>query len=363
MRTSVTPPCAWRPLCAVAMESGHSRRTDDSPTTTSDTKYDWVPYTPGHRKRNGFIANYETCVAERKRFSGTKWSKPVAYALQSDAFACGVNRSQTLQYNINAYLILQAFMELIGETGELSTMHERWVDFDRTKSRVEDKRKLLEPLAAHSAKRDAFIEVYDALVRQVVIPQIVKAQESALPSTSLPINIVHYASFPCVRVQQPSDFHTIRAHVDSMYGHGPCSVNCWLPLTELDTTGGNSLFVESFPGAEDFEPIQVKVGQIKLFDGASCSHFTVANTSNKTRVSLDFRVVVDDLFRFTENNDESIKSIKTNANDVDESLHYRVGGYFSSAQLNRETGEWKRVTSGKPCIKHGFPHSNKEEVG
>ena len=41
---------------------------------------------------------------------------------------------------------------------------------------------------------------------------------------------------------------------------------------------------------------------------------------------------------------------------------YHVGGYFSSAELCGESKKWKQVTQGAPCVKHGFPHENKEVV-
>ena len=65
--------------------------------------------------------------------------------------------------------------------------------------------------------------------------------------------------------------------------------NCWLPLTR--TFGANSLHIESSPGAEDFEPFDMRPGQIAVFDGTACAHYTLANTTERTRVSLDFRVV------------------------------------------------------------------------
>ena len=129
-----------------------------------------------------------------------------------------------------------------------------------------------------------------------------------------------------------------------MYGHGPCSVNCWLPLTKLDARGTNSLHVESAPGREDFQPIRVDVGEIRVFDGSACAHYTVANACDETRVSLDFRVVSEALFVF---------------DDAERTTRYRVGGYFSAAQADAR-GVFRRVARGAPCVKHGFPHSDEE---
>ena len=238
---------------------------DTEATTSDDEKHDWVPYPPGHRKRAGFLRNYLTCVSQRELFSQTVWSPSVAFALRSHAFGDGTRRAETLQYDITKHPILKDFVDVLGETETLSSLHLRWPGFDdRKQTRVEDKHLLLQPLTHDSHARNTFQETYDTLVREVVIPAVVKAQQYAVDATALPIKQVYYASFPCVRVQQPSDFHTIRVHCDSMYGHGPCSVNCWLPLTELEQSGVNSLFVESFPGAKDFTPILCEVGEVSI---------------------------------------------------------------------------------------------------
>ena len=82
----------------------------------------------------------------------------------------------------------------------------------------------------------------------------------------------------------------------------------------------------------------------------------MANTSDKTRVSLDFRVVLEPLFTYESHKDLGI------SDQSDESRQYHVGGYFSSAELCEESKKWKQVTKGAPCVKHGFPHENKEVV-
>ena len=53
-----------------------------------------------------------------------------------------------------------------------------------------------------------------------------------------------------------------------MRGSREGSINCWLPLTR--TFGANSLHIESSPGAEDFEPFDMRPGQIAVFDGTAC---------------------------------------------------------------------------------------------
>ena len=65
--------------------------------------------------------------------------------------------------------------------------------------------------AVPSAARTAFADAYDRLFLRVVAPAVA----AAMPGETRLL----YAAFPCVRIQQPCDFHTIRCHVDSMYCH------------------------------------------------------------------------------------------------------------------------------------------------
>jgi hypothetical protein len=275
----------------------------------------------------------------------------------------------TLRYDPSEYPLLDAFCDLVGER-HLATVHERWRAHDRGQSHLEEKRALLAPLAVPSAKRDHFEEVYDRLVREVVLPAIAERQRKHLArhdarhanDDDAEVTCTRrylYAAFPCARVQQPSSLHTIRCHVDSMYGHGPCSVNCWLPLTKLDARGTNSLHVESAPGKEDFQPIRVDVGEIRVFDGSACAHYTVANACDETRVSLDFRVVSEALFVY-DDAERTTASLKEKNVKVGNKTRYRLGGYFSAAQADA-FGAFRRVARGAPCVKHGFPHSDEEK--
>ena len=51
--------------------------------------------------------------------------------------------------------------------------------------------------------------------------------------------------------------------------------------------------MESTPGKEDWHTIEAEYGSVKWFYGAQCSHFTSGNMTDSTRVSLDFRVIID----------------------------------------------------------------------
>jgi len=317
--------------------------------STSGRDWSWVPYPEGHRKRRGFIANYLDAVKDRESATErARYSDAVTKALDGEAFA-ELRRGATVSFDPSDHDLSDAFLDLIDTSGLvggdddacLSRLHERLPDFDRGKSHLEDKARLLAPLARPGPRRDRFQNAYDRLMLEVVAPHFARG----LPAETKLL----YASFPCVRIQQPCDFHTIRAHVDTMYLHPHGSLNAWLPLTT--TRGANSLHVESEPGREDFAPIELSLGELAIFDGARCSHFTVANTSDETRVSLDFRVVPGCAY----DPDANISRVKGTGAQC-----YNVGGYYSVAEkIGRD---WIKTIAGTPSVRHGFPHTNPETV-
>lgn len=79
-------------------------------------------------------------------------------------------------------------------------------------------------------------------------------------------------------------------HCDEDYHHQPSEINFWMPLSEhvFDT---NTLWVESTPMYGDFHPLDLQYGECYSGYLNKCRHYTKANDSNTTRLSLDFRVV------------------------------------------------------------------------
>jgi hypothetical protein len=94
-----------------------------------------------------------------------------------------------------------------------------------------------------------------------------------------------------MRIVRPGEF-SIGPHCDAYYGFSQANINFYVPLTKI--SGTNSLILESEPGKEDWHTIELEYGGIKRFYGAQCSHFTPENTTDDTRVSLDFRIICDE---------------------------------------------------------------------
>ena len=144
---------------------------------------------------------------------------------------------------------------------------------------------------------DGFLRAFDALVTQVVLPQmkqwLVTADAGAY-SHDAPVRFF-YQRPPTLRLQRGPSDRAIQRHRDAQYGHQAGELNFWMPLSPLARTN-TTLWVESAPDADDFHPLLVDVGQIGVFHGTSCRHYVPPNASRFTRVSLDFRVGVEGCF-------------------------------------------------------------------
>ena len=141
-------------------------------------------------------------------------------------------------------------------------------------------------LFSFARDRHRFQQAYDEFVRSVCCPFVASMSND-------PLDELYYQSFPCVRALRPGDF-SIGPHADCNYGHHPCSINFYIPLTKIE--GSASLFLESRPGSEDWHPIEGEYGMVKRFAGAICTHWTAENNTDFTRVSLDFRIIPGSMF-------------------------------------------------------------------
>lgn len=130
----------------------------------------------------------------------------------------------------------------------------------------------------------AWVEAYRHFIQDVVAPLV-----------GDPLGVVFQCP-PTVRCQLPSSRPLGQQHRDDQYeGHQGEEINFWLPLTRV--WGNNTLHVESSPGKADFRPLELQYGEFFRFDGGQCEHFTKANDTGSTRVSLDFRVIPRSVWR------------------------------------------------------------------
>jgi hypothetical protein len=124
-----------------------------------------------------------------------------------------------------------------------------------------------------------------------------------------------YQKIPTFRVQLGDGNVSVGEwHRDRAYNHGIDETNFWLPF--VDTNSLNTLWSESREGREDFRAYEVDYGEILVFDGSNCQHGSKENHSGMTRVSVDFRLVPENLFKPSPSG-----SINTNSK-------FEIGEYF-----------------------------------
>jgi hypothetical protein len=188
-------------------------------------------------------------------------------------------------FDVETYPLDRILAETLG-AADLSLLHT---------SEIQDKNTLLKPLLDRTS-REPFHKCYDNFVTQFCIPLLhsVGVTERLFTNTTSikdPQQMCYrYQAFPCIRVVRPGEF-SIGPHCDIVYGLSLANINFHIPLTPV--YGTNPLFIESHPGREDWHPLLTKtVGLGFIFDGARCIHFTLENTTDHTRVSLDFRISI-----------------------------------------------------------------------
>ncbi len=119
---------------------------------------------------------------------------------------------------------------------------------------------------------------------------------------------------PTLRVHIPDNLSVGSYHTDSDYGHPSEEINFWLPFNESKNSA--ALWVESEPNKGDFKPINVKYGEILIFD-SRLNHGTEVNKEKYTRLSMDFRIIKKKKFK-NYNSKSPLNKIK-----------FSMGNYFS----------------------------------
>lgn len=203
-----------------------------------------------------------------------------------------------IQYNTNKFPFQEAIQNIL-EVSDLSSLHklEHYDKFVREKdqSTIWHKR-------YYSKYKAEFEQLYIGLLEEI--------------KENFEYSRIIYQSIPTFRVQLGNgNLGVGEWHKDREYNHGVAEVNFWLPF--MDTNEVNSVWMESKENKEDYAPHTVKYGEILVFNGANILHGNKENTSDKTRTSIDFRLVDPD--KFTPSKAGSINTKTT----------FDIGGYFN----------------------------------
>ena len=232
---------------------------------TSNTSH--IPYDPFPLElRNVIEPQLRNATKKRqdalnaiKLATGTTLYDDIMSRFKSNKFS----EEGTFDFDTQAFLLRVKFLQSCSLSPEfdLSRLHEC------TEPNFKDNM-----LFSFARERHHFQQVYDEFVRSVCCHNVASLSDES-------IDEVYYQSFPCLRVVRPGDF-SIGPHADCAYGHHPCTINFYIPLTKIE--GSASLFLESRPGSEDWRPIEGNYGIVKHFAGAICAHWTPENYTDFT---------------------------------------------------------------------------------
>ena len=208
-------------------------------------------------------------------------------------------KTQLLDYDVNRY----PFPALVGECLRAERLDEihQGVEYElltRERDQSTEFHKRFYGIGEH------FFAVYRQFLGDVVRPFIGED--------------VIYQRVPTFRVHLPNNVAVGEFHRDRDYSHGEGEANFWLPVTRAWDT--NTVWIESDDGAGDFRPWPCDVGQVLIFDGVNLAHGNKQNTTGKTRVSFDFRLIPKSQFR------------PRRAKTVNTGLEFSLGGYFEELE-------------------------------
>ncbi len=129
-------------------------------------------------------------------------------------------------------------------------------------------------------------------------------------------------AIPCYRFGLPNNRWVGGFHHDSDFGHSGWELNAICAFTTAHNTA--ALQVEKEIGNSDFEPLQLKAGDVVMFDHIERLHGCVPNREDHSVASIDFRFVPE---RFA---DDAFKYAKKSINTKTPML---PGGYFSKEPI------------------------------
>lgn len=124
-----------------------------------------------------------------------------------------------------------------------------------------------------------------------------------------------YQKRPTFRIQLPNNKSVGEFHRDYDYNHQLGEINFVVGLTEMQNT--TAIWSESIPGLGDVHPMNMQKGHFLAFNGNMCSHGNKINTTKKTRISFDFRVISEEFYKSDFNKKSTGKNIPMT-----------IGGYY-----------------------------------
>ena len=180
-------------------------------------------------------------------------------------------------YDFSKYNFVKEIEKLYG-VNDLSEIHNQWSDavqYGVLNDVKTDQMTVYHEKFYTEVSNTNFYDIYLSFIKDFIKPII---EEDFL-----------YQKVPTFRVHQPFNLAVAEFHSDADYSHSEYERNFYLPMTKA--WGNNTIWVESKKDKKDFKPMVADVGDVWLWNGSNLLHGNKLNDTNKSRVSVDFRIL------------------------------------------------------------------------
>ena len=120
------------------------------------------------------------------------------------------------------------------------------------------------------------------------------------------------------RLETDPDENIIGLHSDSEFGHPSGEQNIIISVTDMYDT--NSLYYEKSPNSkksfDNYENLNLKKNNVWIGNLNKCKHYNEINLTNKTRISMDFRIIP--YSKYNESDNHSLTNNKK----------FKIGDYY-----------------------------------
>ncbi len=154
-------------------------------------------------------------------------------------------------------------------------------------------------------KESEFPLLYESFIKQYVRP---------LYKTKIVVQ-----QYPTFRICYPNnvaigEYHKDKHYRDSNWAEQVQELNFFLPFT--NAFDSNTIWVESEENKKDFSAMECNYGECIRWDASNLTHGNKINTTGKSRVSIDFRVIAYDNY------------IPSDTGSINHNIKFKIGEYY-----------------------------------
>ena len=216
-----------------------------------------------------------------------------------------------LNYDNKVYRFREAIQSII-QVEDLYKLHELYYDEGFLKENyVNENGKSLQGTVFHKryySDCEPFLAIYKEYVTQFIAP----FWDEDILIQKIPTFRIHAVDSRALGGGDDLTVGPIQGvHKDSDFNHSKHEVNFFLPFTDVNEY--NTIWYKE---GKSFAPMMVNYGQIYQWNGSTIPHGNKVNTSNQTRVSVDFRIL------------PRSKYVETSLESYTNNKRFIIGEYF-----------------------------------